>query len=727
LFYSACEKPLKSGGIAISNQAPLLAAVYALQKLALPLTRSSLEKFISDFKRRFDQQKVPLLIALDPDTGIGYGDLVDDLSSSQELNTIRFPDVKEARQTINWTKTNQLLLERWLKNSKHKFYDPIILTRDDLFVLDDNNRMPPLPPTVSLMFKKVSEKFIIDSVGGFTATSLIGRFSVFGNGLVELNRKLARIESASHEEVLFADISQLSDRHVDNINRRVRMYDYEIPLNVYSTLPASHQIPPDDLLVSVNGNELILESVKLNKRVIPRLSSAYNYSKTDLPLFRFLCDLQGQSIRANLTFDLEHLFPGLNFYPAVEFGDVILSQAKWIFAELEIDKLQKKSVDEVVEYLRDCFGIPQRVALGSTDQQLVFNLANEKEVMFFVDCLKGEKKIIIKEFVEPDNSVIGEGSSFVNQFIAFLTHDRQVYKPLRQSPPINSDFQQRNFITGSQWLYIKLFCTPEQACLILMEIIKPIIDNNRLSIKKWFFIRYTENGNHLRLRVNTSIENQAIILSDLAKIMKEKHLEHLVQNYQADIYKREIERYGGDIIEDVETIFCAGSELIMSYLDSKSNVTQLMSPFQFGLLMIQHMTETAYENLNDQLEFVIKIAERFLKEFKVDKQLSVDLDMKYRQLRAEARAVLDEDIILSFDSGAFHDRLIRFNDLWKNLSRRMLSRLRLESLLADLIHMQINRLYSKEQRKMELLLYHCLSKHLQSTKARTAISSESIN
>jgi len=72
-----------------------------------------------------------------------------------------------------------------------------------------------------------------------------------------------------------------------------------------------------DLWVRYENNEIILESKKLGKRVIPRLSSAYNYNHSDLPVFRFLCDLQHQSIQSNLTLNLSSLFPALTFIHAL--------------------------------------------------------------------------------------------------------------------------------------------------------------------------------------------------------------------------------------------------------------------------------------------------------------------------------------------------------------------------------------------------------------------------
>ena len=90
------------------------------------------------------------------------------------------------------------------------------------------------------------------------------------------------------------------------------------PLTVTAWRPQADRIRPDDLVLSVYGEELRLESRSLGCRVIPRLSTAYNYTRNQLAPFRLLCDLQHQGLLSDVTLDLERLFPDQFFYPRVE-------------------------------------------------------------------------------------------------------------------------------------------------------------------------------------------------------------------------------------------------------------------------------------------------------------------------------------------------------------------------------------------------------------------------
>jgi len=62
----------------------------------------------------------------------------------------------------------------------------------------------------------------------------------------------------------------------------------------------------------------------------------------------------------------------------------------------------------------------------------------------------------------------------------------------------------RTFILGEEWLYYKIYCGAKTADLLLTDTLRPLL--NRLTatnqINQWFFIRYTDPENHIRLRLH---------------------------------------------------------------------------------------------------------------------------------------------------------------------------------------------------------------------------------
>jgi thiopeptide-type bacteriocin biosynthesis protein len=619
------------------------------------------------------------------------------------------------------------MLKLWVMDKDRDPYMPILIKQSDLLELDDEVAIGQLPPTLALMFRKTAGKLLIESLGGSTAASLVGRFTVFGEDVKDLCRQLVNAEAEAHEDIIFADLGQVSDAHIDNINRRLRIYDYEIPINVYSTLPTVQQIRPDDLLISVRGNELIMESESLKKRVIPRFTSAYNPTKTDLSIFRLFCDLQHQGLKSGMSFELERLFPGMHFYPAVEYENVIISAAKWMFKESELEILKGSSLNELpqnIHAFRKLYGLPQWVMLGSFDQQLVFNLDDKDEAAFFVDCLKSEKQVTLKEFVKPDNTVMADGNPLAGQFIAFLKHSEKIYQGVSINNLPNGITPERNFMPGSEWLYLKIFCTPQNADRLLLNVIEPVLSENEGFFANWFFIRYLDKGYHLRLRIQATGINQGILLAEIKNRLAANNDEHLIKNYQADIYRREMERYGSDLIDEVEHIFCAGSELTLAHLKLRSHENSAITDFQLSLLIVFGMLEIAISNLDIQIAFLQQVGSGFLNEFTADKNLKMDLDKKYRELSSSIAVVFENDILTEEANSILVPYLQQLLYKWEQLSNTVHGEARHLSLLADIIHMHINRLFSFEQRKYELVIYYCLLKYLLSRKARNKVKLE---
>src|SRR5690606_14111313 len=140
-------------------------------------------------------------------------------------------------------------------------------------------------------------------------------------------------------DVVFFDLAYTCEEKVDNVNRRQRLYTTELTFSSWSTLPESLRM--EDILVGVQENELLLCHRQSGKRLVPRLASAYNYTRSDLTHFRFLCDLQHQGLHTDLHVDAQRMFPGLDKYPRIYYKSCIISPARWRLPILDsVDELK---------------------------------------------------------------------------------------------------------------------------------------------------------------------------------------------------------------------------------------------------------------------------------------------------------------------------------------------------------------------------------------------------
>lgn len=716
-IYAALEKPHLGGGPSPEEQQELINAVHVMSQLSLNRTTASLSDFITAFRERFDQEKVPLLLALDEDTGIPYGDSYAPATQPKALENIRFPVKVDSGQQTDWTAIHRMIFRLWTGDTLREPHAPMIITDDCMTQLrESEHTSTSLPQSLAIMYRKAAEHLVIDSADGVAATALIGRFSCFSKPVHDLCLQLAEVETHANPDVVFADIGQLSDRHVDNINRRRQIYPFEIPINVFSELPLAAQLQPADLVISVRGKELILESTKLGKRVIPRLSTAYNFRHNQLPLFRFLCDLQYQGIRPNLTFDLEQLFPGLAFYPRVMYGKTVLSLARWHFKDDELAAIQKASSAELpgaLDVFRSAYRVPRHISFGYADQQLVFDLTNRKDAKLFIECLKGHSTITIREYLVPGREVLSGHNPMAGQMIAFLKHDRQIYKgisPIVKDRPVKQ--QQRSFPLGSDWLYLKLFCTPRIADELLVNIVHPFMRQHHKVIQKWFFIRYMEKGNHLRLRIHADPAHIGTLLFNLQHKMAGAGYARTIRNYQGETYQRELERYGNAYSALLEECFCAGSKLVILSLRARGEKRDDWAELKLALQTASLIIWCFLPDERGRHAFLNTISEQFIREFNGDKQFRFALDVKYR----EVKRLQDTGWYTLFPERIFTELLDRVTQLNHAVrGRSQDSRL---ALLADLVHMQMNRTFAMRQREQELLVYYILQKQLRSEIAR---------
>ncbi|WP_183567728.1 thiopeptide-type bacteriocin biosynthesis protein [Mucilaginibacter sp. SP1R1] len=721
-FYAALERPLQSGGADRADQRELQKAIRILQQLALPADLADLQRFIRAFKAKFDLEKVPLLLALDPDAGISYANLGGGPSSAEALPEIRFPDPVAANNMAEWTEAHQVLFRLW-RDTARDDHAPLQLNEQDILPLPASRHPRRWPVTMAVMYRRTEDHLLLEQAGGVTAAALIGRFSVFSEQVGELARSLAAEEQRYHPGLIFADIAQLNDLHVDNINRRQKIYPYTIPVNVYTETNDPAVIRPDDLYVSVVDDELILESKRLGKRVMPRLATAYNFHHNELAVFRLLGDLQYQGLHTGLFMDLERFFPGMDFYPRVVAEGVILACAKWKLDETVLKALSDEREDDAwtkVRNFRIQHHLPQRLSMGTGDQQLVFDLGDRREAAFFLQCIEPLKTATLQEYLLPDRSVKNGNKPLAGQFIAFLKHGEKIYDDLPARNRVSYAGVTREFLPGSNWLYLKIYCTTESANLILLLILKPSLEKNASAVREWFFIRYYDQAHHLRIRINVRDGLAGRLLVAVKAHVDSAPNGKMVRVFQADTYRRELERYGPDLIELAEHHFYRSSELLLQCIDEEAQETANLTEFQVAFLSAYHLLMAFQEDLPGAKRFTGLMVDAFQAEFGGTKELKIGMDAKYRVLKPGLTAIFQlqgEGSGLIKIGGDLLTKLIAWTEHIAAAAGHKTADEKTR-LAGDLIHMHLNRAFRDNQRQQEFLVYYCLHKYITGRLAR---------
>jgi hypothetical protein len=176
-------------------------------------------------------------------------------------------------------------------------------------------------------------------------------------------------------------------------------------------------------MVSVRQNRIVLRSKRLNKEVVPRLTTAHNYFYNALPVYHFLADLQTQNLRGGIGFNWGALANEYEFLPRVVYKNVIFSPATWNIEKDDIkDFLKIKENGQLVESLRKWRkekNMPPYVLLADSDNKLFINLNNSLCIRTLFSIIKKRPRFQLVEFLfNPDNAVVkSKEGVFTNEFI----------------------------------------------------------------------------------------------------------------------------------------------------------------------------------------------------------------------------------------------------------------------------------------------------------------------
>ncbi|WP_293308839.1 lantibiotic dehydratase [Pedobacter sp. UBA5917] len=662
--------------------------------------REALSRFITGFKKKFEEQEIPLLLALDPEMGIGYDELEqaghnDDFISKLKSRPARSENAKGNIKPV----FKDILSPQSFEKGK-----PILLNKLTVKPTED---IKPLPNSFSMIMSVSDGLVFAEQIGGVTSNALTGRFTMADEAVEHYAKSIAEAEQTANPDVLFFDVAYMVETNVDNVNRRKLIYGRQLSILNFDT--SEDPLTLNDIQLSVKGNEVVLRSKRLNKRLVPRLASAYNYSRSDLSVFRLLCDLQHQGLQNSLSLTLDTLFPDLDYYPRLQYQNIVLSNCKWKIKKDDLLDKDKKILSaglcraHLVE-----IGVGNYFKAGLSDQTLCFALHSDDDLNAFLQYMQKQSSLYIEEVKIPTDSLVidEEGKPYFAQFILSINHQQKIYEVLL---PDEAQVQvTRHFPPGSEWLYFEIYCHQQRSDQILAEVIAPFLENYQTDIISWFFIRYNENGNHIRLRLqlNNKSRTQALtsgLMDELALFLNSG----LVSDIQIKTYKRELERYGHDMIENVEQHFSVDSGYVLSLFETQPDHFE---KYQLCGTLVSKIIKAGVFGQQAMVKIIRSISDSFNQEHQLDAADFKQLNNQYQQFRNAEFNVLN--ITQEQQSEAFASSLISILQQEKPENR--------VKLFSNLMHMHINRLFNRDQRTHEMVMYYFLLKDMQRQNAMQA-------
>ena len=700
----------------------------------LPILRYKSEDPLSDFGRRFrkryQDEAVDLLTVLDPEYGIGFHKGAD--SDSPLLNQIPFT----IETTTGLTESSELA---------KSLYERFILTGDMELSLTDEDLLPylndpitdPLPSgfylfgelyqerlsksVPSFTSKPTENKWLFSLYSGTTSSPafLLGRFCQNDPQLTRFVRTMCTWEQEQYPGEVLAEVVHAPPvpERARNVVSRPMLRACEIPYVV----PASTDVPQviylSDLRVRVTeAGDIHLLHKKTGRRIRPRLSTAHKITLGD-DIYQFLGYVeQMETHRYGWRWGYLQDQPRL---PRVTYRNIVLHTARWTIRKQAI--LHLKPV--TIEQLRVVYQLPRYVQLIGGDYALFLDLEVAPCQAILMDELEKNKPIRLKEWLPAAYQpwLADQNQEYVSEVIIPMKGPADAPVAVSQRPDsLNSvpvSKYDRNVFPGGLWLYYKVYLNELAADQLIRFKLPDFI--HQLLTTEWcqqfFFVRYSDPDFHLRVRF-LSVPGQYTQLSEACNAFFSALTQDLlVHRFQIDTYQREIERYTPALMPDCEYLFSQDSLQVLDYLSGGGEGKSDIDRYAFAFGRVNELLDNLQFSLVDKVTFCQQNQHRYWKEEKSLKIVRKSLNDLYRSYGDILFTQIQQNQSC-YTSGTekLQTTFAKINSYYVDKSDSV-SR---DAFVSSLIHMHVNRLFSVQQRRHELLIYHFLVRYYESRLAR---------
>ena len=520
-----------------------------LRRLTRAVEPPDLRHFRERFAERHDRRAVPLLEALDPESGLGYG-----------------PDATaaapEAPAGAAWTAVEQALL-RIVTEARDGEAD----LAPSLGALEARDPAP-LPDAFAVLATCAATdadalaagdfELLLHGAYGPSGARLLGRFCGSDPELRAHVETHLRAEEALEPDAVFAEILHGPGGRAGDIVARPRLREHAIGLD------APDAIAPADLDLALEDGRLVLRRRSDGRRVEPRLTSAHDvYTGRGLGLYRFLAHLQFQDAPAGVSWSWGPL-ESASRLPRVRAGRVVLAPARWRIAPWEVRRMAAGAHEERVAAVarwREEADAPRLVALQRPGVALPVDLDDPLGAEVLLRAARDGEDVVVHEWwPAPDRMPVDGPDGRLHHELVIPFVSTRAPSPPRPAPR-HADVH-RTFPPGSAWSSLKLYCGTAVAERIVAEDLPAVVAGRR-----WHFLRYADPEHHLRIRVLGGPDG---LLALGARMVDEG----LAWRAVLDTYEREVERYGD--VEVAEQVFHADSRAVAELLAAPREVPRAL-------------------------------------------------------------------------------------------------------------------------------------------------------
>ena len=716
----------------------LATAIRRLNALFPQMENRDLKTFAQKFERRFGNNFIPLGAALDPELGVPFG---------------------HSEPIIPWIEGLAIAPKQQFTAARDHALHAIVSTqlRSEDTEIDLAEIDLQLPPGALAPFESFCANLTLYAADqkdnaadrpvraylhylvGPGSGNLITRFAARNEEMsAEVAKSIARDEACLPGAV-FAEICHLPNPRANNVLRRPSIRKHELVLTGTPSVDDDQQIRLDELLVGCFDGQIILWSSKINKRIIPCSTSAYNfYSPSNVGLYQFLCRLARQAGTVpGFAWPSQYAnFPRL---PRVRCGSVIVELARWRLggeAAAEISEAARQRDLAAIQAVLHGSGLPRYFTIDRADQKLEFDSQSLHSMLLLGAEVATLPVVFLRESAARIGSPLCSGEdrgSFHTEFVLPLhmaptpnamgaTPCEQLYvrhaQAYRPSP-----VQSVGAAEARRWVYLKVYGGEEYLCRLLRDVIADaLVSDGR--VDKWYFVRFYDPDFHIRLRIYGSNAVISSVASELWDLFEQRRKMHEICAIQMEAYIPEENRYGGASgIQFAESIFHADSMFCLAVQRAVERSGTDDHVWRSVLLGTVQYIELFTPSRSQIAAVVRRQRDGFKAEMVVGKWQLEQLGKKYKEVRqfcedaVDRRASVDADVASALEARGM---AIQRTIAGANHSGVLLSFDHLPEACSGIIHMQCNRLFTSPSRAQEFVVWEFLDRAHRSVTARKA-------
>jgi thiopeptide-type bacteriocin biosynthesis protein len=736
LFQIDLEKPFVEGTLGTDAVRELERAVSLLHRIT-PRQGDPLAEFIRAFTERYESEEVPLVEALDEEIGIGFAVAgASGVEESPLLAGLPFPSTRTADGAT--LSRRDVALLRLLDHCIRERRTILSLCAADVETLSVSDALP-LPDAfavwTTVLVGSPGERPLIVAPGsvGPSGARMLGRFCSGDAALEHAVRAHLAAEEALRPDAVFAEIVCHPEDRVGNVLARPVLRGYEIPYLGRSGAPPSQQILVTDLRVRISGGRVVLRSERLDREVVPRLSTAHFYSApSNTGVYRFLASLQNQGVMSGLSWTwgaCEHA----PFLPRVVFENLVLSRARWQLTKDEVTAVRGSTGaarHRALRKLRGRRGLPRWVVLSESDNELVVDLENPVAVDGFLERARSGATVTEWYPGAHDGVARSEEGTFAHEILVPFVRKRATQSAMAAAAPSRAKETpraSRTFPPGSEWLYVKLYGGEASVDAVLAEVVAPLraAAFESGAADRWFFIRYGDPENHLRVRFHGDPSRLAgELLPEINARVAPFLASRVLHRVELGTYQREVERYGGlSGVELSEGVFHADSdaalELSMAYAGDGGSDAR----WRVALVGLDALLGDFGLDIGARLSLATRMRDGFAKDLHAGSALRDELRDRFRRERASIASLLESgpEAVPEPVRALFARRSVAIAPIVRALSEcRAEGALSCEvaELVPSYTHLWVNRVLRASHLAHEFVLYEFLAAHYRSVEGR---------